>query len=208
MTSFGIIGSPRTRRSRSVRAIRLRVAGRPNSRAISPRSPPSWCPTIRGHCCGSATSSTFRAGPTPRSTATAFGTTLPRRRSGRGSQNSAELVVFAFSMPRTFSQARVRVGLREVAAAANVCVMTVSLALRDNPRISAETRERIKRLAAELGYHPDPELARLMNHLRSSRTARGRIGVALIDFYPTADFAENIYNAKIRAGAEERAREL
>ena len=111
-------------------------------------------------------------------------------------------------MPRTFPQARVRVGLREVAAAANVCVMTVSLALRDNPRISVVTRDRIKRLAAELGYHPDPELARLMNHLRASRTARGRIGVALIDFYPTAVFAENIYNAKIRAGAEERAREL
>ena len=88
-------------------------------------------------------------------------------------------------MPRSFPQARVRVGLREVAAAANVCVMTVSLALRDNPRISAGTRDRIKRLAAELGYHPDPELSRLMNHLRASRTARGRIGVALIDFYPT-----------------------
>src|SRR5688572_882188 len=111
-------------------------------------------------------------------------------------------------MPRSFPQAKVRVGLREVAAAAKVCVMTVSLALRDNPRISALTRERIKRLASELGYHPDPELSRLMNHLRASRTARGRIGVALIDFYPTPDFVENVYNAKIRSGAERRAQEL
>jgi DNA-binding LacI/PurR family transcriptional regulator len=111
-------------------------------------------------------------------------------------------------MSRSFSQARVRVGLREVAAAAKVCVMTVSLALRDNPRISAATRDRIKRLANELGYHPDPELSRLMNHLRASRTARGRIGVALIDFYPSAGFAENVYNAKIRSGAERRAEEL
>lgn len=78
-------------------------------------------------------------------------------------------------MPRSFSQAKVRVSLREVAAAAKVCVMTVSLALRDNPRISEATRARIKRLAAELGYHPDPELSRLMNHLRASRTARGNI---------------------------------
>ena len=75
-------------------------------------------------------------------------------------------------MPRPQPPAKIRVGLREVAAAAKVSVMTVSLALRDNPRISATTRERVKRLAAELGYHPDPELSRLMNHLRVSRTAR------------------------------------
>lgn len=112
------------------------------------------------------------------------------------------------SMPRSYPQAKARVGLREVASFANVCVMTVSLALRDNPRISLATRERIKRVAAELGYHPDPELSRLMNHLRGSRTARGRVGVAVVDFYPTANYVENVYNAKIRLGAERRAGEL
>ncbi len=111
-------------------------------------------------------------------------------------------------MPRTFPQAKVRVGLREVAAAAKVCVMTVSLALRDNPRISGPTRDRVKRIASELGYHPDPELSRLMNHLRASRTARGKIGVAIVDFYPTPDFPENVYNARIRLGATQRAEEL
>ena len=111
-------------------------------------------------------------------------------------------------MARSFSQARARVGLRDIAAAAKVSVMTVSLALRDNPRISNETRERIKRCAAELGYHPDPELSRLMNHLRASRTARGKIGIALLDFYPTADFAENAYCQKVRRGAQRRADEL
>jgi DNA-binding LacI/PurR family transcriptional regulator len=111
-------------------------------------------------------------------------------------------------MARSFPQAKVRVGLREVAAAAKVCVMTVSLALRDNPRISALTRDRIKRIATDLGYHPDPELSRLMNHLRASRTARGKIGVAVIDFYPTPGFVENVYNARIRLGAERRAAEL
>lgn len=111
-------------------------------------------------------------------------------------------------MTRNLSAEKARVGLRDVAAAAKVCVMTVSLALRDNPRISAETRERVKRLANELGYHPDPELSRLMNHLRASRTVRGRVGVAIVDFYPTANYVENVYNAKIRAGAEQRAAEL
>ena len=47
-----------------------------------------------------------------------------------------------------------------------------------------------------------------MNHLRASRTARGRIGVAVIDFYPALGFVENVYNARIRSGAEQRAKEL
>ena len=111
-------------------------------------------------------------------------------------------------MPRPPAPASIRVGLREIAAAAGVSVMTVSLALRGNPRISIATRDRIKRLADELGYHPDPELSRLMNHLRTSRTARGKIGVALVDFYPTPDFVENAYNAKLRRGAQRRASEL
>src|SRR4051794_30241649 len=87
-----------------------------------------------------------------------------------------------------------RVGLRQIAEAAGVCLMTVSLALRDSPKISASTRERIHGLARALGYRPDPELSRLMKHLRTSRTARGRTGLALVDLYPTANFAENIYN--------------
>jgi LacI family transcriptional regulator len=111
-------------------------------------------------------------------------------------------------MPRPFPSASVRIGLREIATAAGVSVMTVSLALRGNPRIPPATRDRIKRLADELGYHPDPELSRLMNHLRTARTAQGKIGVALVDFYPTSKFVENVYNAKIRHGAERRAAEL
>ena len=86
--------------------------------------------------------------------------------------------------------------------------MTVSLALRDNPRISATTRNRIRKFAGDLGYTPDPELSRLMNHLRSSRTARGKTGVAVIDFFPTADYPENAYNRSVRLGASRRAAQL
>lgn len=111
-------------------------------------------------------------------------------------------------MARGNGEAKPRVGLRDVAEAAKVCVMTVSLALRGNPRISAPTRERIKRLADEMGYHPDPELSRLMNHLRVSRTTRGKLGIAIVDFYPRADFPDNAYNAKVREAAVRRAAEL
>jgi DNA-binding LacI/PurR family transcriptional regulator len=86
--------------------------------------------------------------------------------------------------------------------------MTVSLSLRGSPKISAATRDRIQHLADEMGYRPDPEISRLMRHLRSSRTLQGKVGLALVDFYPTSDFAENSYNHRIRQGAIRRATEL
>ena len=106
------------------------------------------------------------------------------------------------------SPAKGRVGLREIAEAARVCLMTVSLSLRDSPKISAATRERIHQVARELGYRPDPELSRLMKHLRASRTSRGRTGLALIDLYPDSSLPENSYNRSIREGVERRASEL
>jgi len=55
-----------------------------------------------------------------------------------------------------------RISLQHIAAEANVSKATVSLALKKHPRISAPTRERIERIAKRLGYHPDPELSKLM----------------------------------------------
>jgi DNA-binding LacI/PurR family transcriptional regulator len=101
-----------------------------------------------------------------------------------------------------------RIGLREIAHAAGVSVMAVSLALRDNPKISQPTRERIHRLAKKLGYHPDPELTRLMRHLRTSRTREGRTGLAIIDLYRNLAEPADGYTAQIREGATERAKQL
>jgi LacI family transcriptional regulator len=101
-----------------------------------------------------------------------------------------------------------RVSLRDIAAAAGVCLMTVSLSLRDNPKISPATRERVQKLARELGYHPDPEISRLMKRLRTSRTARGTTSLAVLDFYPRTDFAELSYHRRIRQGILGRSEEL
>ena len=111
-------------------------------------------------------------------------------------------------MTRLPAPTKGRIGLRQIAEAAGVCLMTVSLSLRDSPKISTATRERVHRLADQLGYRPDPELSRLMKHLRGSRTARGRTALAIVDFYPTANHAEHVYNQSIRAGAARRAAEL
>lgn len=40
------------------------------------------------------------------------------------------------------------------------------MALRNHPKISAATREKVHRIAADLGYRVDPRVARLMHHLR------------------------------------------
>ncbi len=45
--------------------------------------------------------------------------------------------------------------LKDIAAHANVSVMTVSKALRDAPDISAATKERVRALAQQMGYVPD-----------------------------------------------------
>jgi LacI family transcriptional regulator len=45
--------------------------------------------------------------------------------------------------------------------------VTVSLALRNDPRITVETRDRVQALAKRAGYQPDPHVAELMGRLRT-----------------------------------------
>jgi len=55
-----------------------------------------------------------------------------------------------------------RVTLADIAVKAGVHVTTVSLALRNHPRLPESTRQRIHLLAQELGYRPDPLLRALI----------------------------------------------
>jgi DNA-binding LacI/PurR family transcriptional regulator len=56
----------------------------------------------------------------------------------------------------------VPVSIKDIAQAANVTPGTVSRALRDSPRVSAETKKRIQRLADEMGYSPDAQARSLV----------------------------------------------
>ena len=60
--------------------------------------------------------------------------------------------------------------IRILAQAAGVSKTTVSLALRDHPRIRPEVRQRIQKLAAEAGYRPNALVANLLTQLRASKT--------------------------------------
>lgn len=56
--------------------------------------------------------------------------------------------------------------LSDIAARAGVSRMTVSLALRNSPRILPETTRRIQKLARQLGYAPDPRMSAMMAQVR------------------------------------------
>jgi LacI family transcriptional regulator len=57
-----------------------------------------------------------------------------------------------------------RVTLADVAVKAGVHVTTVSLALRNHPRLPDTTRQRIQALAEQMGYRPDPLLRALVSY--------------------------------------------
>ncbi len=59
---------------------------------------------------------------------------------------------------------------RELAEAAGVSRSTISLALRDHPKISRAERERIQALARKMGYRTNVLVSAWMTHVRSAHT--------------------------------------
>ncbi|HWC72024.1 MAG TPA: LacI family DNA-binding transcriptional regulator [Actinomycetota bacterium] len=66
---------------------------------------------------------------------------------------------------------RGHVGIRDVARAAGVSITTVSHALNEKGGVSEETRKRVRAVAEELGYRPDP---------RGRQLASGRTGLVAL----------------------------
>lgn len=106
--------------------------------------------------------------------------------------------------------------LRDIAQRAGISAMAVSLALRGARGVSAETRTRVRALAAELGYRPDPSIARLMAHLRQGNA---RVKAALCILSPALpavvgrggggiDASGQDYVLRQVQGARQRAMEL
>ncbi|HVL85565.1 MAG TPA: LacI family DNA-binding transcriptional regulator [Pseudonocardia sp.] len=85
-------------------------------------------------------------------------------------------------------------GITDVARRAGVSASTVSRALRDAGNVSAATRDRVRRAAAELAYVPSPAASRLA----SGRT--GAVGVVV-------PFTTRWFFAEVIAGVEGALRE-
>ncbi|WP_369370800.1 LacI family DNA-binding transcriptional regulator [Promicromonospora sp. Populi] len=85
------------------------------------------------------------------------------------------------------------VTVHDVARAAGVSISTVSRALAAPERVAAETRERVTRVATELGYRPN----HAASGLRMGRTHA--VGLVVPDL-------ENPYFASVTKGVQARAR--
>jgi len=77
--------------------------------------------------------------------------------------------------------------LRAIAQRADVSVAAVSMALRNHPRIPDATRERIQRLAIELGWRPNPLLAEAMSAIRSGQPVAERVTLAWVTAHSRRD---------------------
>jgi LacI family transcriptional regulator len=102
-----------------------------------------------------------------------------------------------------------RVTVRDIAKQAKVHFTTVSMALRNHPEISAATRERIKKVAKEMGYRPDAMLSALSSYRQGLRKPHYQATIAWINAYPKREefYILPLY-LEFFHGARERAEEM
>lgn len=96
---------------------------------------------------------------------------------------------------------------KDIAVVLGVEVTTVSKALRNHPAVAADTRERVKAKAQEMGYRPDPMLRALARWREASlRGGERGAGTALAWVYnhgPEADMKRfAAYDEYLRGGRE------
>lgn len=107
-----------------------------------------------------------------------------------------------------------RATLRQIAEAAQVSATTVSLALRNHPRIPSSTRLKIQALGRQLGYFPNPSVAALMTQVRAGNSVSYRETLAWLNPFDHADPYGNknlpalAYSQKLWEGAVLRAGQL
>lgn len=77
--------------------------------------------------------------------------------------------------------------IKEIAKSSGFACSTVSYALRSNPRIPEETRQRIKKVAEEMGYQPDAHLGQLMSYLQGRGHGRKASVCPLVWLNSTTD---------------------
>jgi LacI family transcriptional regulator len=101
-----------------------------------------------------------------------------------------------------------KITLKHIAAEAHVSRMTVSLALRDDASLPAATRARIQALAAQMGYHPDPEIVRLMEVIRARKQRKQQSKIAYLTAYKNrSDWKMESTQWLYFEGAQQRAEE-
>ena len=102
-----------------------------------------------------------------------------------------------------------RVTLADVARAAGVHVTTVSLAMRNHPRIPVKTKDRLRALAAKLGYTPDPMMQALVAYRSRNKARRNIPTLAYLTNWNTRwGWKKTTAHPEFHAGAVAKARDL
>ena len=100
------------------------------------------------------------------------------------------------------------VNLRKIAMEAGVSHMTVSRVLRGAGRVAEETRERVMRVAGELGYRPNPLVQAYAAQVRRGRAAASACNLAWLPSDPEGRSEPLPWAKPYLEGAQARAEEL
>ncbi len=96
--------------------------------------------------------------------------------------------------------------INSLAKLAGVSNATVSLALRNHPRIRPEIRERIQKIALKAGYKTDPVVANLCAQLRSKKKSGYQSTLGLLSIWENSARLKSIHTyGEWMAGCQERA---
>jgi LacI family transcriptional regulator len=101
-----------------------------------------------------------------------------------------------------------RPSIRDIAAHLGISHTTVSLALRNDPRIPTATRDRVHKAAVAIGYHADAVVSSLMARLRTLRSKPVQTTLGFITAWPTRNGWRVTSNLRrFYEGVERRAHE-
>jgi LacI family transcriptional regulator len=99
--------------------------------------------------------------------------------------------------------------LKNIGDSCAVSKATVSLALRDDPRIPEATRARVKQAAAKLGYRMNPLVSAHSSYVRTSKQSKTTTVLGYLTNWATsAQPASNLVNERCLSGMHARAAEL
>lgn len=99
--------------------------------------------------------------------------------------------------------------MAEIARAAGVGKATVSLALRNDPRLRPETRKQIQAIAKKMGYQSNAVVSNLMAQLRASKDPKYQTTIGLVNASQDRGFLHaNPTFSAVHSGLAYRAAEL
>ena len=111
-------------------------------------------------------------------------------------------------MGASMSDSSKPVTIKDIARECGVTATTVSLALRNHPRISDKTKAKVRATAEKLGYHRNPMISALMANLSQSRTPLAALPLAVIYTHDWEMIQENSFHSNIWGGMDQRAQRL